>query len=284
MATLRTKHRRNKRMERRILRPIAVVAAVAAAVAAVVVPVAMKPAAAQLLPDDPAAGRTSPYATCMQLARSQPRKGLKNALAWRSRGGGDGARHCAAIAKLGLGEHETAAKEIETLAWSLPDETPNAVRAQLLAQAGQIWLEARRPREADALLSAAVDLAPRDPEIRVDRAMALAAAGRYQDAIVDLSAAIVLDDRSADALVLRASAYRQTDRIPAALADVERALGLEPGHAEALLERGLLRRLTGDEAGATTDWLEIVRLHPGRPAAIVARRYLEQPDQIPQQR
>ena len=66
-------------MERRILR---LIAAVVAAVVFLCL-YALKPATARLLSDSdgPAAGRKPPYATCMQLALSQPGKGLRNALA-----------------------------------------------------------------------------------------------------------------------------------------------------------------------------------------------------------
>lgn len=218
-----------------------------------------------------AAGRNDVYAACMRLARSAPAKGLAEAEAWRKDGGGTGAKHCAAVARAGLGQFDAAAEALESLAWELPDSTPDRVRAQILAQAGQIWFDAGQSGKANALLTTAIELAPKDVEIRIDRAMTLAGIGRYQDAIIDLSAALLLDDRSIDALVLRASAYRHTDRPERAIDDIERALALEPNNPEALLERGLVRRLFGDEAGARIDWQRIIRLHPDAPAATVAR-------------
>jgi regulator of sirC expression with transglutaminase-like and TPR domain len=210
----------------------------------------------------------------MKLVGERPEDALETALAWEHAGGGSGARHCAAMALAALGNFPDAADQLESLAWDLPETTPDDARAQVLAQAGQFWLDAQQPAKADALLSAAVDLAPKDPEIRIDRAMAYAAAGRYQDAIIDLSASILLGPKSADALVLRASAFRHTGRAAEASDDVERALKMTPEHAGALLERGLLRKQAGDETGARADWQALLKHHPDGAAAQAARHYL----------
>jgi regulator of sirC expression with transglutaminase-like and TPR domain len=214
------------------------------------------------------------YDGCMKLVSDRPEEALEAALAWEQAGGGNGARHCAAMALASMGNFPDAADQLESLAWELPETTPDETRAQVLAQAGQFWLDAQQPAKADALLSAAIDLAPKDAEIRIDRAMAYAAAGRYQDAIIDLSAGIMLDPKSIDALVLRASAFRHTGRPAEASEDVERALAMMPTHAGALLERGILRKQAGDEKGARADWQALVKHHPKGTAAEAARRYL----------
>ncbi len=219
------------------------------------------------------------YQDCMRLARTTPAKGLERARAWEEHGGAGGARHCAAVALLGLGKFDAAAARLEELAWGLPVDSPESVRVQLLSQAGQAWLNARQPGKAHAVLSAAVDLAPRDPELRIDRAMALAAAQRYQDAILDLSAALIADPASVDALTLRASAYRLSGRHKAATADIDRALALAPDTPDALLERGILRQLAGDRTGAAADWLRLINHHADTPAAAIARRNLKRAGQ-----
>jgi regulator of sirC expression with transglutaminase-like and TPR domain len=214
------------------------------------------------------------YDSCIKLVGERPEEALEKALAWEQAGGGGGARHCAALALAALGNFSDAADQLESLAWELPPETPDETRAQVLAQAGQSWLDARQIAKADALFSAAIDLAPKDAELRIDRAMTHAAAARYQDAIIDLSAAVLLDPSSADALVLRASAFRHTGRPEDAVADVERALLLAPEHAGALLERGILRRQAGDDKGARADWHAVIEHHPKDPAAEAAKRHL----------
>lgn len=222
----------------------------------------------------PALDRGSEYRECMRLAHTKPASGFERALSWRERDGDRGARHCAATALVGLGDFEAAAKRLEALGRDLEAETPAAVRAQILSQAAQAWLDAGKSAKAQALFNAAVDLAPGDPEIRIDRAIARAAAARYQDAIIDLSAAVIADPASADALTLRANAYRLSGRPANAMADIARALKLTPDRPDALLERGILRRLDGDRAGAARDWRRILKLHGGDPAAEAARRNL----------
>ena len=240
--------------------------------AAAIALAALSPVAAQT----PAPSDT--YEACMRLARQKPAKGLSYARAWQKQSGDTGARHCAGTALAGLGKFAEAATELESLAWALPTAAPDRVRAQILAQAGRAWLDAGKLEQSNALLTTAVDLAPTDPEIRIDRAVAHAAAGRYQDAIIDLSAALIADRESIDALVLRANAYRQSGRLEPALSDIERALAIAPGHAEGLLERGLLRQMSGDAAGARADWLTLIKLHGKEPAADAARRHLESLD------
>lgn len=214
------------------------------------------------------------YDGCMKLVGERPEDALEGALGWEQAGGGSGARHCAAMALAAMGNFPDAADQLESLAWDLPEETPDATRAQVLAQAGQFWLDARQLAKADALFSAAIDLAPRDPELRIDRAMTHAAAGRYQDAVIDLSAGILLDPGSTEALVLRASAFRHTDRPAEASEDIERALSMAPEHAGALLERGILRMEAGDAKGARADWHAVIEHHPNGPAADAAKQHL----------
>jgi len=41
----------------------------------------------------------------MILARDAPADGLESAMSWAARDGGDGARHCAAVALIELGQY-----------------------------------------------------------------------------------------------------------------------------------------------------------------------------------
>src|SRR3546814_7608799 len=75
-------------------------------------------------------------------------------------------------------------------------DLPATTRAALLAQAGQAWLRAEEPDRAYAVQTTALDLLatagkPRAAvEIRIDRAVTLAAKGRYWEAIDDLNLAL----------------------------------------------------------------------------------------------
>jgi tetratricopeptide (TPR) repeat protein len=210
----------------------------------------------------------------MDLARVEPEEAFEKASAWAALDGGSAAKHCAAIALLGIGQYGESAHRLETLAGELqgPD---SKLRAGVLAQAGQAWLLAGDATRAYATQSAALKLEPDNVELLIDRAVTLASADNYWEAIDDLNAAQELAPRRADVLIFRASAYRFVDANELALDDVTRGLKLDPDNPEGLLERGILRRLAGDAAGARADWLKVVTVAEGSPAAEAAQANLE---------
>ena len=220
--------------------------------------------------------QTREYATCMRLARVSPHEGFESAIAWIDAGGGGAAKHCAAVALFTMGQYREAAVRFQDLALSIG--TDASARADLLAQSGQAWHQAGEIDRSFTAYTAALELTPRSPEIRVDRAMVLAERGRYREVIEDLNVALEVDDSAVEALVLRASAYRYLDALDLAFADAGRALELSPRHPEALLERGIIARLQGREAAARRDWLDLLRYYEGTPAADVAQRNLEMLD------
>ena len=216
------------------------------------------------------------YTACMRLARIAPEEAFETALAWGDRGGGAGAKHCAAVALFTGGHYREAAERMERLAEGLRAEA--AVRAKLLAQSAQAWHQAGEIARAHAAQTVALKLAPRDPDLLTDRAMVLAESGRYWEAIDDLNLALEIDRGDVESLVLRASAYRYVDALELARQDLDRALELSPNNPEALLESGIVHRLSGDGARARQAWLSVLRLHDGTPAAAAARRNLEKLD------
>lgn len=217
------------------------------------------------------------YTDCMRLAERAPDQAFEEALAWQSDNGGAAARHCAAVALIGLGHFGEAAIRLERLAGELGPGEP-ATGSEILGQAGQAWLSAGEAERAFATQSAALKLAPKDPELWIDRAVTLATAQNYWEAIDDLNRAAELAPNRAEVLVLRASAYRMVDGADLALDDVTRALALEPDNTEGLLERGILRRLAGDADGARDDWLGVLAVAPESAAAKDARANLEKLD------
>jgi Flp pilus assembly protein TadD len=125
---------------------------------------------------------------------------------------------------------------------------------------------------------AALALAPTDVELRIDRAVAYVAVGKYWEAIDDLNGANELEPRRADILVLRASAYRYVESPELAREDLEQAIALDAGNAEAYLERGILDANAGDAAAARADFLKAVELAPNSPTAEAAQARLQQLD------
>lgn len=214
------------------------------------------------------------YENCMRLSLTDPDAALEAALAWQDMGGGGAARHCVAATFFSLGQYEQAAGRFQALAEQM-QEASAAERAAVLAQAGTAWFRANELERAFATQSAALKLAPDDVEVRIDRAMTLAGAKNYWEAIDDLDKVIDSNPNRIEALVLRASAYRFVDAIPLAQQDMEAAMRLAPDRPEVLLEYGILQRLAGERDGARQIWLKLIRLHEGTPAADAAQRNLE---------
>lgn len=214
------------------------------------------------------------YDACLTRARKEPANAFEDALAWASRGGGDGAQHCAAVALATAGHYEDAADRLERLAQQMRTRPP-ALRAEVLAQAARAWLDADEIERANAVITAAIELAPRDAELFVDRAEILAAARNYWEAIDDLNRVLDIDPNRIDALIFRASAYRYVDALDLAFEDADRAVGLGPQNAEAWLEHGIIMRLKGNDKAARYDWLQVLLLDPDGAVGDVARANIE---------
>lgn len=213
------------------------------------------------------------YERCLGLLRTDPEGARFFADGWEAAGGGEGARHCAALSLLALGETERGAERLEDLARRSGADA--ATRAAVFAEAGTAWTLAGEPDRAFAAATMALTLAPDDPALAVDRALALGAMDRFAEALEDLDRAVALDPSHAEAWMLRGAAKRQLGRLGDAERDVARALSLAPDNAEALLERGALRRAKGNVGGARADWERAVRRAPDSAAAELARRNLE---------
>ncbi len=223
---------------------------------------------------------TKTYEECLDLAAKRPEDGFEAAIAWKGDGAGPAADHCAAVALFGLGQFEESARRLEVLGHQALVEPD--VKAGLFAQAGLAWLRSNHPHKATKALSAAVTLAPADPQILIDRARAWAARNDFASAENDLSGALNLNPASAEAFALRAAARRFLDRREAAFSDAVTALKINPGHPGALLERGILYRLSGLNDKARRDWLRLLDTAPESAAAELARKNIELMDMRPE--
>jgi tetratricopeptide (TPR) repeat protein len=235
-------------------------------------------------PPAPAAGTASPnpgegidnaiqYKHCIALARQKPEEGWEEALAWSSLGGGEPARHCGAIALIGLRQFEEGASRLEDLAATSHADVK--LRAGMLAQAGQAWLLAKNPERANADQTAALKLVPDAPDLLIDRAESLAEAKNYKESLADLDRALTVAPDRVDALTFRAAAKRFLDDQKGAQVDIDRALKLDPLYQDAWLENGILKRLAGNDAEARQAWLKILEIAPNSAAADLARRNIE---------
>jgi len=227
----------------------------------------------------PAAGEQQRYSGCLALARKAPKRAHDAALAWREEGGGDAALHCVALALLGMGKHEAAARQLEALSDAVAEGEGRArLRAELLGQAGNAWLIAGRPGAAEAALGRALALAPGNAALLVDRGVALVSQGKFWPALDDLNRALESEPDRLDALVFRAAAWRGAGSLELAEQDADRAIALDPDNFDALLERGAIRKAMGNEAGARADWLRVTERAAEGPLREAARRNLEEMD------
>jgi tetratricopeptide (TPR) repeat protein len=237
------------------------------------------PALGQRQPTPAPAAEAAPltYAACMDQARSQPMRVLPTAQHWARNGGGPPARHCAAIAQLGVGQYVEAATTLEALGRELTDR-PAAERAELFAQAGAAWLEARDVKKAVGAYTAGLVVDARNAEIWVDRGIAYAAGATWREAASDFTKALTLSPGRPDVLTLRAAAWRNSGDLPRARADVDSALAIDPNNPDALLERGAIKLAQRDKPGADADFRRALRLVPtGSPSAKRAQDGLRSP-------
>ena len=212
------------------------------------------------------------YERCMAMLAGDPEGANTFADAWQATGGGEGADHCLALAKLQLGDVEAGAEMLEKLAAN--SHAPAVARATVYGQADQAWLMAGDSARALAAATLALSLSPDDPDLLIDRSVASATLSHFDDAVDDLSHALELDGKRPDALVLRAAAWRHEGHLDLAQDDVDRALLQDPDNPEAYLERGILRQRRGDRAGAHADWMEAEKLAPDSATSDLAEQNL----------
>ncbi len=242
-------------------------------------PPAAEPGAENAPPDDadaplpippvpPRIAEGSDYDRCLDMLATDP----SGADAMAGTLGGEAAQHCHALAQVELGNTETGAALLDTLAAS--STAPESSRAVVFGQAEQAWTMAGRADQAYVSASNGLALSPNDPELRIGHAMAAMALNRFAEAADDLTHALDLDPKRADALILRATAWRNLGKLDLAQADIAQAFALDPGNPDGFLERGILRQRLGDLAGARTDWQQAADLAADTPTGDLAQQNL----------
>jgi len=180
------------------------------------------------------------YRVCLAKAHSTPSAAYEDAIIWKNEGGAGPARHCIAMALLGMGAYAEGAQKLESLAYA-PDIGDENLRTQALIQSGEAWLQAHKPREALRVLDRALERNPGNVLAHTKRARALMALEKPIEAHTDLDAAIRAYPKDALALRLRAAVLLYENDLSGAQKDIEAALAVEPDNVEALLVRGQIR-------------------------------------------
>jgi len=146
------------------------------------------------------------------------------------------------------------------------------------AQATLVLAElAEDVREKAAFFDAAVELSPRDPEVRRARGLFRLTADDYEAAREDLTVAAEEDPRDAAVQEALGLACLMAEKFDDAKAAFGRAIDLEPEAIGPLLQRARILAIEGDREKALEDIDRATDIAPESPAALLLRaRILQQ--------
>ncbi len=223
------------------------------------------------------------FNVCMDQAVEDPATGIVEANVWLGEGGIYHARHCLAFAysrqqnwTLAVSEFVKAAREAAGYG--------DVRAANLWAQAGNAALAGGEPLRAISFLDSALAVdglsGQKRGEVHLDRARALVAAGRTDDAQAEFAKVHELVPEDPLGWLLSATLARRTGNLKRAVADIAVATRLAPQDADIALEAGSIAVRSGDFAAARRNWTQAVAIHKDSQASNSAREYLIQLDRI----
>ena len=229
--------------------------------------------------------RSEYLSRCLALATSGPEDALDFANQWRMQVESDlelaQSAHCLGLALVRLERFEEARQIFEVASAEAPETLP-AYRARLAAMAGNAALADGKPATAEPLFQQAVAQAGAAADealvgsLQVDRARALVAAGRPDDAVEALVAARTAAPDDARAWLLSATLSRWLERLGEAQEQIQRAADLDPRDPAIGLEAGVIAALAGREDDARRSFESVLLVAPDSDEAYRARAYLEQ--------
>ncbi|MDR2857297.1 MAG: hypothetical protein LBV50_05560 [Novosphingobium sp.] len=229
-----------------------------------------------------AAGRQQ---MCPDLAGSTPAEAVDAAEAWLA--AAQGAERVQAGECLGIAltrqerweEAQTAFRNARDSAAG-DSAADRGLRARLGAMAGNAALAHGDAAAALAALDIAYSDAAEDKAlaggIAIDRARALVALKRDDEAAAALAGARAAQPGNPQAWLLSATLSRRMNKLAEAQAQIEKAAELLPIDPEIGLEAGVIAMLSGREAAARRSWQSVVAAAPGSEAAAMAGSYLAQ--------
>jgi tetratricopeptide (TPR) repeat protein len=191
------------------------------------------------------------------------------------------ANHCLGTAASALGLWEDARSAF----LAAHDETPAdeiRARARFTTMAGNAALAGGDAAGALALLAQAgtearsAASAPLEALAAIDRARALVALARNDDALAALDEATTLVPESSEGWLLKATLLRRMNQLEAAQTAIETAARLAPTNPDIGLEAGVIAVLGGRDEAARQSWQSVIALQPESLAAATAKGYLEQ--------
>jgi tetratricopeptide (TPR) repeat protein len=210
-------------------------------------------------------------AECQAAIAADAEAAREAAAQWVLSGGGAEARLCEAAALTALGAIGTAAEKLTMLAQDRGVNLSAGLRAQILEDAGGLWLDAGQPKIAAEVLDAALQLAAPDVGRLLATVQAHRSAGNMRDARAILELLVAQYPDEPDALALAAEFALLQDQATRALELAGTALRRDPAHAEAMFRRAEAYARLGQRERAAEAWLALVAAHPGTDIADRAR-------------
>lgn len=218
--------------------------------------------------------------TCLETARTDPAKAVDLAQEWvaRTKGAQRAAgRHCLGVAAGNAGNWALAA---EAFTAARGDAGDVRFRARMGALAGSALLAGGKPEDALRILDAAKAEGGPDAAIQgsiaLDRASALVALGRLEDARAALGEARDAAPTDPQPWLLSATLARRMGDLGEAQMLVERAVEADPRDPAIGLEAGIIAALGGRSEAARKSFESVVAAAPDSDEGRAARHYLEQ--------
>ena len=177
------------------------------------------------------------HEACLERIAEDSELAYEEAMIWQSQGGGRRARHCVAMTLFALGHEGEAASRLEKLAVS-PDGGNMKLRIGYYAEAADMWLTAQEPRKAYGAATKGLEIARADIELRIVRARAYSALGRWDYAETDLTSVLAFSPHQPRALRYRADTRLRQGKLALAKADIDKSVAINESDIDSLLVRG----------------------------------------------
>jgi tetratricopeptide (TPR) repeat protein len=222
--------------------------------------------------------------SCLQQAQAEPAKAIPPASRWLAESKGAAKawpQQCLGQAYASL-QKWNAAHDAFLAARDAAMPSDYVTRAHLGAMAGNAALAGKDPTTALPELEKALADAgltgdkPLAGSIEGDKARALVALGRNEDAAKALDLARSEAPRDAQVWLLSATLARRMGQLAQARQQIETAETLDRTDPAIGLEAGVIAELGGDEAAARKSWQSVIATTPDGPEAISAKAYLAQ--------
>ncbi|TMM48310.1 tetratricopeptide repeat protein [Qipengyuania marisflavi] len=236
-------------------------------------------------PQTAAPARNSPLTDCLLLSRDDADAALDRAQAWRESANSNlelaQSAHCLGLALVALERFGEAQQIFSLASEEAPLEAP-AYRARLAAMAGNAALAAGDADGAAGLFAGAVEHAKAADDsgltagLHIDRARALVALDRLDEAAAALAQARASDPANAQAWLLSATLSRRQERLGEAQQSIEYAATLAPTNPAIGLEAGVIAALAGREQDARRSFASVIDVAPDSDEARRAQVYLAQ--------